>query len=297
MYLFSQIQTETLPGVVFWWLSLCVVAAVNIAAWSRSAFALQRGRGALPTALYEARRLQLQLSAVYVFGCAFRCAFPVFDVPRLSLVHSWLSTVIVGRSVATCAELCFVAQWAAMLREAARATGSRVGRIASRMVLPLIGVAEICSWYSVLTTNNIGHTAEETLWGLSGALFVAGLAVMASRCPRDRRPLLLLWCAAAATYVAFMFLVDVPMYWSRWLADEAIGRHYLGMVQGLHDVAVRQVVSYRWNDWKSEVPWMSLYFSAAVWLSIALIHAPAFEADRASARRARRPRYVFSWST
>lgn len=284
-------------SILFWWSTLCLVAVFNIAAWALSAAALQRGKGALPARLYEARRLQLLLSAVYVFGCAFRSVFPVFDVPRMSLVHSWASTVLVGRSVATIAELCFVAQWAVMLREAARATGSVVGRVASRTVLPLIVVAETCSWYSVLTTDNIGHTAEESLWGLSAALFVAGIVSMASRCPRDRRPLLMLWCGAAAAYVAYMFLVDVPMYWSRWIADEAIGRHYLSIGQGLHDVAFHQVVSARWSDWRSEIPWMSLYFSVAVWLSITLIHAPTFERVGAAAKRVGRLRYVFSWST
>jgi len=36
----------------------------------------------------------------------------------------------------------------------------------------------------------------------------------------------------------------------------------------------RWVVSTRWEQWRSEVVWMSLYFSVAVWLSIALVHAP-----------------------
>jgi len=40
------------------------------------------------------------------------------------------------------------------------------------------------------------------------------------------------------------------------------------------DVSGRWVVSHRWEDWKSEVAWMTLYFSVAVWLSIALVHAP-----------------------
>jgi hypothetical protein len=79
-------------------------------------------------------------------------------------------------------------------------------------------------------------------------------------------------------YAAYMFLIDVPRYWSRWMADEAIGRHYLSITQGLHDVSTRWLVSYRWDDWKGEVTWMSLYFSVGVWLSIALIHAPAFGA-------------------
>jgi hypothetical protein len=190
------------------------------------------------------------------------------------MFNSWLSSVIVGRSVATCAELCFVAQWAVMLRVTSRSTGSAVGRFASLAVLPLIAVAEICSWYSVLSTSNLGHVAEESIWGLSAALLVVSMAVIWPRCSASLRPVLLAWCVAGAAYVAFMFLVDVPTYWSRWIASGASGGHYLSMAQGARDVAVRRVVSYRWEDWRSEMVWMSLYFSVAVWLSIALIHAP-----------------------
>src|ERR1700682_4825928 len=95
--------------------------------------------------LYRTRRLQLLLSAGYVFGCAFRSAFPVYDVPRFCLFDSWLCSVIVGRSVATVAELCFVAQWALMLRETARKTGSVFAKNVSLLVVPLIAIAEACS--------------------------------------------------------------------------------------------------------------------------------------------------------
>jgi len=71
-----------------------------------------------------------------------------------------------------------------------------------------------------------------------------------------------------------MFMVDVPMYWSRWLADEAAGRNYLSLQQGLMDVSGRWTVSHRLQDWQSEMTWMTAYFSVAVWLSIALMHAP-----------------------
>ena len=121
------------------------------------------------------RRLQLLLSAVYVFGCAYRSVSPVFDIPRICLFDSWLSSVAVGRSVATCAELCFVAQWAVMLREISDTTGSRFGQIASQALLPMMLVAELCSWYSVLTTSNIGHVVEESLWGVSATLLVASV--------------------------------------------------------------------------------------------------------------------------
>src|SRR5262249_2092228 len=72
-----------------------------------------------------------------------------------------------------------------------------------------------------------------------------------------------------------MFAVDVPMYWSRWEVDRASGKEYLSFLQGVYDAASRRVVTHRWEDWRSEVIWMSLYFSVAVWLSIALIQASA----------------------
>lgn len=268
-----------------WWTVLGAIGALNVLAWSISAVMLNRRLAFLPAERYAARRLQLLLSAVYVFGCAYRCAFPVFDVPRICLFNSWLSSVMIGRSVATLAELCFVAQWALMLRETSSVTGSLVGRIASIALVPLIAIAEACSWYSVLTTSNLGHVAEESLWSIGAALTVAGALAIWPRCAPHRRPALIAGCAAGIAYVAYMVVIDVPMYWSRWIADEARSRHYLSVAQGLHDVAARWVVSHRWDDWKSEVAWMTLYFSVAVWVSLSLIHAPMPEAYIAARKR------------
>jgi hypothetical protein len=287
--------------VLTWWHILCAVAAFNVLGWSVAALALQRRRPRLDPGDYAMRRSLLALSAVYVAGCAYRSVLPVFDGPRICLFDCWISSVAVGRSVATCAELCFVAQWAVMLRAASQATGSAVGKFTSLALVPLIAVAELCSWYSVLTTSNIGHVAEESIWGLSAALLVTSLMVIRPRCTAAFRPVLLAGCVIGAAYVAFMFLVDVPMYWSRWVADGIGGRHYLSIAQGVHDAAIRRVVSYRWSDWKSEVLWMSLYFSVAVWLSIAFIHAPMAETRSASDDRKRvdfrrRPAAVATWN-
>jgi len=261
--------------VLSWWTALCTVGGLNVAAWLVSASAVSRGRILLPADVHAERQLQLLLSSGYVFGCAFRSFVPVYDVPRLCLFDSWLASVIVGRSVATIAELCFVAQWALLLRSASRDAGSVVGHVCSSLLVPLIVIAETSSWYSVLTTSNLGHVLEESLWGLCAALLVASLLTLWPRCARRQRPMLVLWCVAGLAYLGFMFLVDVPMYWTRWIADEAVGRQYMSLAQGAADISGRWVVSHRWEDWRSEVTWMSLYFSVAVWISIALVHVPA----------------------
>ena len=110
--------------------------------------------------------------------------------------------------------------------------------------------------------------------GFSAVLVVASMLVIWLRYPASRLPALAVWCVGGVVYVAFMFLVDVPMYWSRWLADEANGRSYLSLAQGALDASTCKLVSFRWEDWKSEVTWMSLYFSVGVWASISLIFAP-----------------------
>ena len=264
-----------LVSVVSWWAFLCAVAVINIMAWLHAAATLRRRQAGPYAGAFTASRLQLVLSGVYVAGCAFRSFLPVYDVPRLCLVDSWLSSVLVGRSVATLAEVCFAAQWALLLYESARATGSEAVRRVSLAIVPLIVIAEVFSWYAVLTTWNLGHVVENSLWGFSAVLVVAGMMAIASRRAASRLPMLTAWCIGGVIYVAFMFLVDVPMYWSRWLADEANGRDYLTIAQGVLDASRCRLVSFSWQDWKSEVTWMSLYFSVGVWVSISLIHAAA----------------------
>jgi hypothetical protein len=278
-------------GVVGWWFFLSGAATLNITAWCLTANTVARRQAAMPVDAYARCKIQLALSAVYVLGCAFRSVLPVYDIPRLGLFDTWLSSVLVGRSVATIAELSFAAQWAFMLEATAQSTGSLVARVVSRLIMPLIATAEVCSWTAVLTTSNLGHVFENSLWGVCGALGVAAIVSIIPRCAAERRAAMVAWCVAGALYVAFMFSFDVPSYASRWTADQAAGKHYLTIGQGLEDVAHRRIVSYRWDDWKTEVVWMSLYFSAAVWISISLVQAriptPVLAREEARLLRAR----------
>jgi len=243
--------------VMVWWGSLCVLAVVNVSAWCLAAAS---GNAEQDTA-------QIVLSAIYVFGCAYRSVFPVYDIPQMSVVDSLACSVLIGRSVATLAELAFAAQWAMYLQ----ASELDCVRLVSLTIVPLILIAEVCSWHAVLTTNNLGHVFENSLWGISAALIVGSLVVIESQGPQSRSLLLTVWALGGAVYVAYIFIADVPMYWSRWKTDEAQGRQYLGVAQGITDVARRRVVSRLWEDWSSEVTWMTLYFSLGVWVSISLI--------------------------
>jgi hypothetical protein len=269
----------TSGGVWTWWSILCAVAVVNAWAWHRKARLVTGESGSAPPGVSRFQRQQLLLSAVFVFGCAFRSVFPRADVQRIGLIDSWLSSVLVGRSVATAAELCFMAQWALLLRTAARDVGSPFGLAVSRLLVPLIALAEVCSWSAVLTTCYLGNVAEESIWALAAFLLVIGCLIIWARSRAARRPFLAGALVLGVLYVVFMCTVDVPMYVSRWLADEASGRAYLAVAQGLEDAWSRRVVTFSWSEWQTEIPWMTLYFSVCVWWSLALIHAPRLEPE------------------
>ncbi len=167
-----------------------------------------------------------------------------------------------------------MAQWALLLHAAARGVGSRFGVVVAWLLVPLIAVAEVCSWSGILTTCYLGNVVEESLWALAASLLVAGGLVVWARRPAARGPFLAAALALGVLYVIFMVSVDVPMYYSRWQADEARGRVYLTLGQGLSDAWSRRVVTFSWEQWRAEIPWMTLYFSVCVWWSLALVHAP-----------------------
>jgi len=263
--------------VFYWHLLLISIATLNIVAFAFSAYTLIRKSTTLPRISFEHKKLQLFLSAGYVLGCAYRSYFPVYDVERIALVDSFASSVIVGRSVATFAELCFAAQWAILLTQVSKASQHPFGITCSQWIFSMIVVAELFSWMAVLTTSNIGHVIEEILWGASASLLVANIIMVYRMHSGAMRRFLSIWGTTGTAYVLYMFLVDVPMYWERWLSDQNTGKAYLSFSAGLMDAATRWSISFHWPHWQSEVVWMSLYFSFAVWISMALTHLPAFE--------------------
>jgi hypothetical protein len=254
--------------VAFWWVFLLIVSAANIAAllWLGARFRGSRGDKPAGTWIEPL----LVLCAVYVLGCAFRSILPRADVQRICLFDTWLSSVMIGRSVATAAELCFAAQWAIVLYTLGKVANSDTAKNIAKAIVPTIALAEICSWYAVITTNFLGNVLENSLWTI--AFLLIGIA-LSRLVPRFRGAAQFAIAAAAAgiaAYVVFMATIDVPMYFGRWQADLASGKDYFGLVAGLHDVATRWIVTHDIAQWRDEIAWMSLYFSTAVWGSLAL---------------------------
>jgi hypothetical protein len=255
--------------LAWWWGLLTLVSGANIAVW----FLLYRQLHEQPAGpLGGASGIQcmLLLCAAYVFGCAFRSFLPRADVQRICLFDTWLSSVVVGRSVATVAEICFAAQWAIILHQLGTMTGADTTLNAAWVIVPLILIAECFSWYAVLTTNYWGNAIENSIWAVAFFIVGIGLCRLLPEFGGPVRVVLVIAIAGIAGYLAFLMTIDVPMYLSRWRTEVAGGSRLLRPLEGLRDVSTRWVVTHDLAEWKDEITWMSLYFSAAVWASLAL---------------------------
>lgn len=270
-----MIEVET------WHNALMGVALLNLGLWALTIRRLHQSAEVLPEDVFRTRRWMLLFSSLYVLGCGFRSLFPVVDVPRIALVDSLFSSIAIGRSVATIAELSLIAQGALLLNEVARQTQSAWAVRVSWWMVPLIALAEACSWYAVLTLNHLSAVFEESLWGLTGLLVLLACVEVRNRVCAENRLLFSVLIGSLALYVAFMALVDVPMYFERWQLDELAGGNYLTVVEGWRDATSRLHFTAEATLWQPEMAWISLYFSVAVWFSIALVNVPNLRPQRA----------------
>src|SRR6202042_1562975 len=221
--------------LAWWWSLLTLISGVNIAVW----FLLYHQLHEQPTGSLGSAPgivLMLVLCAAYVFGCAFRSFLPRADIQRICLFDTWLSSVVVGRSVATVAEICFAAQWAIILVQLGTMTEADTTLNAAWLIVPLILIAECFSWYAVLTTNYLGHAIENSIWAIAFFLVGVGLCRLLPEFDGPVRVVLVVAIAGIVAYLAFLMTIDVPMYLSRWRAEAADGSKHLGPLEGLRDV-------------------------------------------------------------
>jgi hypothetical protein len=254
--------------LAWWWTLLTLVSSVNIALW----FLLYHQLRMHPPGSLNpsGTGLMLFLCAAYVFGCAFRSVLPRADVQRICLFDTWLSNVVIGRSVATVAEICFAAQWAVVLHQLG--SMAEVGTTSSIawVIVPLIVVAQCCSWYGVLTTNTLANAIENSLWAVAFLLAGIGLCRLLPEFSGLVRSGLVVAILGIAGYLAFLITIDIPMYLNRWKDGLAGDSKVMSPLEGLRDASTRWVVTHDFAEWKDEIAWMSLYFTAAVWASLAL---------------------------
>lgn len=250
-----------------WWSCLKGIAWFNLSLWIFTAVAAPSVSDN-PSAQWH--RL---LSLIFTSVCAFRSFYPRVDLERVVMVDHWLSSIVLGRSSATVAELAGASQVGLFLWDVGDKHGLDWPKYIGVALVPMVGVAQCCCWAGVLYLDHRWHASEESLWAVF-ALLVAGVSVEMyyfeiSSCWATGLTLLL---CAALFYVTAM--VDVPMYMRRASSPScptSNRKQCQSFSERMRSATFDRVPTGTWEVWMHEVGWMTPYFSLAVWGSIGLV--------------------------
>ena len=246
-----------------WWKFLCAMAVMNIAVWVVASWVHSDIEGFSP--------VQPVLSGIYVTVCAFRSFFLRIDLERYCLIDTPLSSIGLGRTCATIAEVCFSIQCALVIHDLGVLLGSQTIVLISYMIVPLIVIAQAFCWYATLTLNHYWHGVEEFAWVLMVALSAFCFAIGLNSLSGVHEILMYVGFASCVGSAYIMLFLDIPMYVTRRGEHSRMQIKYLTVAEGVRDAISRRIQTSDWNVWRKEAVWITTYFTFGVWLSIGMI--------------------------
>lgn len=246
-----------------WWRFLCAIAVINILVWMAAIW--------VRSDMQDFSLAQPILSGIYVMVCAFRSLYPRIDLERYCLFDTPVSSVVLGRSFATIAEICFSIQCALLINNLGVLLGSSAIIYISYLIVPIIVVAQVFCWYAAMTLKHFWHGAEELAWlvmvSLAAICFLEGI----SRLTGFYQVLMIIGLFSCVGSAYIMLYLDIPMYLSRMKDSSRLGLKYLSVKEGINDALSRRVQTSDWEVWKKEALWITPYFTVGVWLSIGMM--------------------------
>ena len=252
-----------------WWKILIGIACFNLCAWTWIYWLWKE-----VSSPHHYVQKHLLLSGIYTFACAFRSFWPRIDLERYCLVDSFVSSMVLGRTAATLAEISFGFQMMYFLQELS--LHAHLPWIASQAIWVVVALtcAQVFCWLSVISLSHWGHFIEESIWGITFLYIGCVIGIAFPYLNGDWFWIGFVGLVSCVIYVAFMGWVDVPMYYQRWQEGKRDGQILLGGVEGFKDAFWRRECTRDWEIWKNEIMWLTGYFAGAVWVSILLVFLP-----------------------
>jgi hypothetical protein len=210
------------------------------------------------------------LSGIYVMVCAFRSFYPRIDLERYCLFDTPVSSIFVGRSLATVAETCFSIQCALLIYDLGLLLDSPAITLISYTIVPIIVLAQAFCWYATLTLKHFWHAMEEAAWVVTVVLAAGCFATGFVELDGIYQVLMGVGLFSCLGSAYIMLFLNIPMYFSRARDGSRSGINYLNIEEGIQDALNRRVQTSDWEVWKKEALWITPYFTFGVWLSIGM---------------------------
>ena len=252
---------RSIGSTPLWLSSLAALAAFNAGVWSGRAFrraGLTIRRSSVAVVRRVHQRMQLPLTVC-----------PRVNLERVCLWDTWLSTIRLGRTVATRSpELCFALQCALFVQRLSEIARHAVARTGSTHLFSGGHPRRT----GLLVHGAVDSTASATLIEIAlgaadaasgGGVQSGGIrrARVASRHVDRGLPVLRRWRRSDAGVRP----EDVRATWRTHAGG------YLTLATGLRDNRQRRHPTLTWDVWRVEAPWMTVYFSIGVWTILAMV--------------------------
>jgi hypothetical protein len=223
------------------------------------------------------------LVAIYVLVCAIRSLWPRLDTKCTCVFNNKISSPLVGRSLATIAEMAFIILIVMITNTILNIVQKSIGnthfietlKILNLMIIPTIFIAQLTCWYGITTKNYFWEIIEGALWTYSiGILFIVYFYIyiktvgknISNNRVRFITPFLPYILIITAFHLLFMFLNYMPLMFK----NNLLNKNHIPFWQGLSELSCNKV-SKKYKDWKKDIPWLTGYFSISVWVSILIL--------------------------
>jgi hypothetical protein len=241
------------------------------------------------------------LAFIYTIVCAFRSFWLRKDVEQTCFFDSKISTTLIGRTLATIAEICYTLLIMTVLtnitKDISKLTNEKLDNslFALRIILPIIIIAEIFSWFGSISKYYLWNAAEETLWMTCGMIVISVCLLLYSSLKKNPNlnpnfksisSFLRVFVIATSIFVIFMIKTDIPMYYDKWKASDKNNDNIVSLGEFIDDFKNKNTkltyqnfldlnrckrISKDFNVWVKEIPWLSAYFTFGVWSSIGMV--------------------------
>ena len=276
---------------IIWWLALSIISILNIIFICTYIASLKN--------INKTQIYLFTFSFIYTIVCAIRAIWPRKDVEQICLFDFKISSIMIGRSLATIAEISYILLILLVFNIITKNISiitkkkKRYLLILINIVLLLIIIAQIFCWLGLITKYYIWNALEESLWTVSALILIVvscilykSLNLRKTKKTKKINSLLAflkVFIIISIIYVIFMCVVDIPMYYNRWKKSYNRNISLNDFVNDFKKYNKRLTLNNFYNlhkcktinrdidVWKYEIPWLTGYFTFGVWTTYAII--------------------------